>query len=472
MGYKERGPYVDIMALHPEVTGSCNLVIVKYPNGETTKFIVDCGMFQEREYSEYNKSFPFDADNIEFCIVTHNHVDHTGRLPLLMREGFNGEILLTKQTSILLPLALYDSYKVVRDLAKRNHVRELYSEANVSQVMKNIHPCEFAETQNVTDRIRVTFFKNGHLIGAALVLVQISYPGHEDINLLFTGDYNKENMFFDVGDLPKWVYSLPIKIIQESTYGTMESTEKVETFKNNVANCVNNGGTAVCMVFSLGRFQEVLYTVKYMQDNGMIDKDIKVYLDGKLGLRYTKLYEEADLGIKEEMQDFMPENVEIVDKEGRQEIVESTQPKIIITTSGMGTYGPAQVYIPRYLVREKALLQFTGYTAEGTLGERLKSAQKGETIVIGGVVLTKRADVEYTTEFSAHAKADTMIAFLKKFENLQLVLVNHGEYGTKEAFSERILKEVQPKDVVILGRDYFYRVNSYGLIRQLSTKFE
>lgn len=472
MGSKERGPYVDIMALHPEVTGSCNLVIAKYPNGGTTKFIVDCGMFQEREYSEYNKSFPFDANNIDFCIITHNHVDHTGRLPLLMREGFSGDILMTRQTSILLPLALYDSYKVVRDLAKRNHVRELYSEANVSQVMKNVRPCEFAETQKITENIRVTFFKNGHLLGAALVLVQISYPGCEDINLLFTGDYNNENMFFDVDELPQWVYSLPIKVIQESTYGTMESTEKVECFEKNVTSCVNDGGTAVCMVFSLGRFQEILYKVKSMQDRGLIDEDVKVYLDGKLGLRYTQLYQHADLGIKEEMQDFMPKNVEIVDKESRRDIVESDHPKIIITTSGMGTYGPAQVYIPKYLVREKALLQFTGYTAEGTLGERLKSAKKGETIVIGGVVLTKRADVEYTTEFSAHAKADTMIGFLKKFKNLQLVLVNHGEYETKAVFSERILKEVQPKNVVILGRDYFYRINSYGLVRQLTTKFE
>lgn len=95
MGAKERF-YVDIMALQPEVTGSCNLVIVNYPNGEKTRFIVDCGLFQESDYSQYNASFPFNAENIEFCVVTHNHVDHTGRLPLLVKKGFTGEIY-TKQ---------------------------------------------------------------------------------------------------------------------------------------------------------------------------------------------------------------------------------------------------------------------------------------------------------------------------------------------------------------------------------------
>lgn len=91
MGSKERF-YVDIMALHPEVTGSCILLIVNYPDGEKKRFIVDCGLFQESEYAKYNEGFPFNAENIEFCVITHNHVDHTGRLPLLTKQGFSGDI--------------------------------------------------------------------------------------------------------------------------------------------------------------------------------------------------------------------------------------------------------------------------------------------------------------------------------------------------------------------------------------------
>lgn len=478
MGKKIRGPYADIMALHPEVTGSCHFVNAKYPNGENTKFIVDFGMFQEKKYTvdkegiNYNESMPFNPEELKFCVITHNHVDHTGRLPFLVKNGFNGKIFLTTGTRTLLPLALYDSYKVVKDLAKRRHVPELYSEADVSEVMKHLQPCEFEETYQIDDNIKITFFMNGHLVGAALVLIQISYPGYDDINLLFTGDYNNKNMFFDVKGLPDWVYKLPIQVIQESTYGTMHSSERIECFVENVSKCVNNAGTAVCMAFSLGRFQEILYTIKSMQDRNIISDDIKVYGDGKLAFRYTDLYQKADLGIKKEMLNFLPDNFEWVTKETRRNLLESKEAKIIVTTAGMGTYGPAQVYIPAYLPRKNALIQFPGYTAEGTLGERLKSVPKDEDILVNGIVLTKRAEVAYTTEFSAHAKADEMIAFLKKFENLKLVLVNHGEETVKEQFAKAIAKEVEPKNVVILGREYFYRVNSYGLVKSLTTKFE
>lgn len=149
-----------------------------------------------------------------------------------------------------------------------------------------------------------------------------------------------------------------------------------------------------------------------------------------------------------------------------------TNPKIIVTTSGMATYGPAQVYIPEYLSRKKALIQFTGYTAEGTLGNRLKIAEMGDIVQVGGLLVKKRANVQYTTEFSAHAKADEMIDFLNQFYNLKVVLVNHGETNTKNIFAERILDEVSTKRVGILGAGYFFRVDPYGVIKTLSTKFQ
>ena len=116
---KERRFYVDIMAVHPEVTGSCNLVIVKQPDNSTVKFVVDCGLFQERQYSKNNEVLPFNPANIDFCLVTHNHVDHTGRLPFLVNKGYDKEIYMSKTTAKLLPLALEDSYRVLKDVAKR-----------------------------------------------------------------------------------------------------------------------------------------------------------------------------------------------------------------------------------------------------------------------------------------------------------------------------------------------------------------
>lgn len=377
--------YVDIMAMHEEVTGSCNLAIVKFPNGETLRFVTDCGLFQERKYDELNNELPFDPEKVDFCLITHTHVDHIGRLPYMVKKGFYRPIYVTETTNKLLPLALNDSFKVLSSVSKRKNVKCLYSEADVDKTLSLLKPCRYNETIRVNDNVKITFLNNGHLVGAALILVQISYPEYEDINLLFTGDYNNKNMFFNVNPIPKWILELPLTVIQESTYGDMDSTEIKEIFKENIKKCIESDGTVLTLVFSLG---------------------------------------------------------------------------------------PAQVYIPEYISRSNTLIHFTGYTAEGTMGGKLKNAETGSMVEVGGLIAKKRANVEYTTEYSAHAKADEMIEFLKQFKNLKLVLVNHGESQTKNIFAERIVEEVDAKRVGLLGREYFFRIDSYGLVKTLSTKFQ
>lgn len=464
--------YVDIMAMHEEVTGSCNLAIVKFPNGETLRFVTDCGLFQERKYDELNNALPFDPEKVDFCLITHTHVDHIGRLPYMVKKGFYRPIYVTETTNKLLPLALNDSFKVLSSVSKRKNVKCLYSEADVDKTLSLLKPCRYNETIRVNDNVKITFLNNGHLVGAALILVQISYPEYEDINLLFTGDYNNKNMFFDVNPIPKWILELPLTVIQESTYGDMDSTEVKEIFKENIKKCIESDGTVLTLVFSLGRAQEILYELKCMQENCELDSNIPIYFDGKLAIRYTNLYIKDGLGIKPEMKDFLPQNLTFVDNESRSDVLKSTSKKIIVTTSGMGSYGPAQVYIPEYISRSNTLIHFTGYTAEGTMGGKLKNAETGSMVEVGGLIAKKRANVEYTTEYSAHAKADEMIEFLKQFKNLKLVLVNHGESQTKNIFAERIVEEVDAKRVGLLGREYFFRIDSYGLVKTLSTKFQ
>lgn len=462
--------YVDVMAFHPEVTGSCLLVVVKYPDGTGTKFIVDCGLFQEKELSNYNTELPFDASQIEFALITHNHVDHTGRLPFIIKKGFYRNIYVSRQTSVLIEPALEDSYRVLKSVAKRENRVELYSIENVGAVLNNMQKCEYYENIHITSNIKAIFFPNGHLPGAALILVQISYPEYEDINLLFTGDYNKSNIFFDVSGIPEEIRKLPITIIQESTYGNMNSWEIEKTYVHDVTEAIRKGKTVINPAYSLGRTQEVLYEIKLMQERGEIERDIPIYLDGKLAIRYTNLYRKLE--IKKEMQNFLPDNLTFVDKEIRQKLLSDNNSKIIVTSSGSGSYGPAQTYIQEYLARADAKILFTGYTPEGSLGRRLKDTEYGETVEVGGLLVEKRAQVGYTREFSAHAKADEMIDFLNQFENLRMVLVNHGQTGVKEQFARRILREVKAKHVGVLGREYFFRVGTYGLIKTMGTKFE
>lgn len=469
--------YMDIMALHNEVTGSCILNIIKFPDGSSKKVLVDCGLFQELNYAELNKNLPFNASELDYVIVTHNHVDHTGRLPLLIKNGYRGDIHMSYTTSKLVPYALEDSYKVLKNKAKLANEPQLYTDSDVNETLKHIKGHPYEESIWLDDNIKLTFFMNGHLPGAICVLMQVKYRvygyHYQDINVLFTGDYNSKNLFFNVPSIPSWVHQLPITIIQESTYGDMNSSDIKCVFEQNVLNALAKNKEILIPVFSLGRSQEIMYTLKKWQEAGKLDKSIPIYLDGKLAMRYTNLYLKDGLDNKEDCKDFLPENFNFVsDSDIRNSIMHDNQCKIILTTSGMGSYGPAQTYIPEYITRRKAFIQFTGYTAEGTLGNRLRETKKGEMVEIAGLMCKKQADVEYTTEFSAHAKADEMIDFLKQFTNLKLVLVNHGEPETKKIFAERIAKEVKTKNVGLLGREYFFRVNPYGLVKTLNTKFK
>ena len=468
--------YIDTMAYHKEVTGSCILNAIKFPNGKTKKVLLDCGLFHEVEYSELNKKLPFNAGEIDYVIVTHNHVDHTGRLPYLYKNGYRGKIHTSISTAKLIHNALSDSYKVLNHKAKIANEPQLYSERDVDETLKLIVPHPFEESIWLDENIKITFFMNGHLSGAVVVLMQVKYRDnsdkyYKDINLLFTGDYSSKNLFFDVAPIPKWVHQLPITIVQESTYGGMNSTDVEYVFQDNVLNALNRNKSVIIPVFSLGRAQEILYILKMWQCDGCLDKNIPIYLDGKLARGYTNIYLQDGLDNREECKDFLPTNFDFVsNSEKRSEIVESSGPKIILCTSGMGSYGPSQFYIPEYLKRSNALIHFTGYCAENTLGRKLYDSEKGAIVDFSGLKIKKMADVQFTSEFSAHAKADELIDFLKPFEDLKLVLINHGEISTKEIYSNRVLEEIGPKNVGILG-DYFFRINGYGFVKSLTTKF-
>lgn len=474
----------DIMAMHNEVTGSCLLNIIKFPDGTTKRLVVDCGLFQESEYSELNKNLPFDPENIDYVIVTHNHVDHTGRLPFLVKNGYRGDIHMSNTTSKLISNALSDSYKVLKNKAKMANAPLFYSDCDVDETLKLVKPHNYEETFHLTSKaeknkyIKVTFFMNGHLPGAVVALLQVKYRDdsgkrYEDINMLFTGDYNNKNIFFDVNPIPKWVHQLPITIIQESTYGKMNSTEIEFVFEKNILSAIAKGKEIVIPVFSLGRAQEIMYILKTWQKQGKLAKDIPIYLDGKLAWGYTNIYKMDGLDNKEECKDFIPENFTFVsDPETRNTIMQDGKCKIILTTSGMGSYGPAQTYLPAYIKKPNALIHFTGYCAEGTLGRRLYECAMEDKVEISGLQVKKLADVQFTSEFSAHAKADELIDFLKPFENIKLVLINHGELDSKETYANRVIDEIDPKNVGILGREYFFRIDGYGLIKPLSTKFK
>ena len=475
MGNKSKF-YANIEAMHDEVTGSCTLVSVSFPNGKILRFIVDCGLYQEKEYDKLNEELNLKAENIDFVLVTHNHVDHTGRLPLLTKKGYGGPIYMSDVTAKILSPALNDSYKVLKEKATFENHPLIYTVADVYNVIDQRVGIKFFETVSITENVKVTFLKNGHLIGAALILVQISYKGedefmeYDDINLLFTGDYKKENVFFDVEDIPDWVKKLPLTIIQESTYGNIDTKDIEYKFEDNIEEAIKANKQIFIPAFSQGRFQEMMLFLKRMQQNSKLSKSIPIFLDGNLAFQYTNLFLTKDLGIKDECKDFVPENTIFVSDTTRKDVLKDFDAKIIISTSGMASYGPAKFYLPIIVNRKNALIHFTGYNAEGTLGRRVLECENGKEVQIGGMSIKKLADVQNTREFSGHAKADEMIEFLKGFEKIKFVLINHGEGDTKTSFADRVKKEINPKDIDILDRHYFYRINAYGLMKKVQTK--
>lgn len=466
--------YCDIMALHPEVTGSCIFCVVKMPDGKKFKFVVDCGLFQEREYWELNKNFPFRANDLSFVLITHNHVDHIGRLALLAKNGYAGKYYASEDTCKLLPLALRDSGRILASTCKGHSEDPIYDEDDIVNVIENLHPIVAREPFQPHENVTVTAIRNNHLVGAVSYLVQIRYSGFKDINILFTGDLKEQNMFMDDTSIPKWIRDLPLTIVIESTYGNERVTGE-PVFKRNLIRVLKRGGSVVVPVFSLGRTQEVLYVLKTMQEEGKISTDIPIYLDGKLAIAYTKMYSRGMLSsIKPSMVDFLPENLQFIDgdkKAKRRSIKEDESQKIILCSSGMGTFGSAPSYIQHYIRNKNALIHFSGFCTEGSVGRTLKEAKAGSEVYIGGVMVEKEAEVQYTDEFSGHAHEADLIDYLMCFKEIKLLVINHGEDDAKKHFGSDAHREVSPKEIFVIDRENAVRVNSFGLDKSFKTKF-
>lgn len=461
---------VDFSAKHEGVSGSCILTSVHHPDGEI-KFLVDCGIFQGEKDSEVLNYVPFEFNpkNIDFMILTHNHADHNGRIPLLYKNGFHGKIYTTNDTGIMLPLALNDNEKIIRLNAQRNSKKALYNANDVNNALSNVSTQEFEKTFNPMPNVKVTFFKNGHLIGAAIVLVQISCSGHEDINILYTGDYKKSNIFFDVPELPKWVRELPLYIVCESTYGTTFSSEEgPPTFIKNIAEMLQQGkNTILIPALSLGRFQEIAYTLKKAQGT-TIDENIPIWFDGNLAIKYNNLFK-YQLNISENMKDFMPMNYAYVEKNMREEIIQNIGKQIIVTTSGMGNYGPAQEYIPKLVERRDVGIHYTCYLSPTTDSYQLLNSSGN--VLIASVLKHKAADVRTTSEFSSHSRADKLLEFLSQFININALMLNHGEISVKTKFAEYGKQTLQNcKEVAILGMGYTIRVDEWKIVKSIREK--
>ena len=288
-----------------EVAGSSFFYSVHWPDGENVRFFLDAGAFQGVNNSYLNGYFPFKAEKLSFGIVTHVHFDHVGLLPVIVRQGFKGKIYSSYGTVNLLDVALADTVKI----EDKQLGRTIATAEEVEETLEKTVGCAYRKIIKPHKNIKIIFFENGHLIGAAVILIIISCPGREDITILHTGDYKDKNLFFDVDAIPENIKNMKISsFVTESTYGNVDSTNSKfdECLVENTVWAIKRGMTVLYPTFALGRHQEVLYKIKQIKEKELIPKETLVVVDGKASQIYNTRFQYSDLGIKLEMKKFLP----------------------------------------------------------------------------------------------------------------------------------------------------------------------
>lgn len=441
---------VYLSAYHSEVTGSRMMLVID--NGTVKrKILVDCGYYQEIKYRELNYAQETNPGTIDAILVTHNHIDHTGLLPKVVRDGYNGPIYMTEITNQLLKPFLRDS--AMQQEENANYMREkdpdhaymyekLYDLNDVDETLKLCVGVEYFQEIEILPNIKVTFLENGHILGAASILVQVFSYNRKPLNFLFSGDYRSRNPLFFVRTIPRWIKKLDLILVTESTYGTTYKDEIKECFKKNMLEAFSKRMHILIGAFAQGRMQEILKRFKIMQDEGLIPAEYEICIDGGLGVTTCFKYSYILEKYYPNAEKFMPREVRVLDSTSRSNLLDEGGPKIVITTSGMLSNGPAREHVPMFLERPNCMIHLCGYAAEETIARDLLDTMHESTVNIHGKNLFKRAIVKTTREFTSHAKADELLDFMKKFHNLKFVVVNHGEENTAKIFSQKAEEEL------------------------------
>lgn len=453
------------------VTGSNYLLNTKEHN-----IVIDCGMFQGNQETEKlnYREFPFDPASIDILILTHAHIDHSGRIPKMVKEGFKGRIISTKATFDLCGVMLRDSAKIQENDAQwENKKRErrgepeiepLYTIEDAEHSLKYFEPHLYEQKIDINEEVYMRFKDAGHILGSSILELWVT-EDDKTTKLVFSGDLGMPNRPI-IRD-PQYVDEADYLII-ESTYGDTdhppmkESAEKLIEIINKTA---KRGGTVLIPSFAVGRTQELIYELnKYYEYNSIKhEMEIPIYIDSPMATNATEVFQNNSGTFDQETQDlilkgdnpFLFENLHYVRTvEESMALNEADFPKVIISASGMATAGRIRHHLKHNLWNPKNSLIFVGYQAEGSLGRILLDGVKkvkllGEDIHVGLEIY----DLE---GFSAHADRKFMMDWIDKIEKKpRKVFIVHGEKETAEEFSKQIedrfgLQTIIPK----LGNSY------------------
>jgi len=428
------------------VTGSCHLVEIS-----GLKILLDCGLFQGgRDRSDRNREpFPFDPREIDAVLLSHAHLDHAGRLPLLVQRGFAGRIYCTTPTAEIAKLMLADSAHLqmeeasyrARKAKRRGETAEppLYDMDDVLRCAELFRPINgYGEDLHLSDRISATFHDAGHILGSAAI--ELKTP---DGNVLFSGDLGNRHqpIVRDPSAPPR-----ADVVLVESTYGnrrhrSMEDT--VSEFQEAIDTVIPNDGNLLIPTFALERAQEVLYELFVLWRNGNLPR-CRIYLDSPLAISTTRVFARHENYFDEEGQalfsshpnpfDFTPLRYSQTTDESK-EINRASRGNIIIAGSGMCTGGRIIHHLRHNLWHEGSGILFVGYQAVGTLGRRI--VEGADHVRIFGEEIRVASRVWTANGFSSHADQPILLDWIRQADPEHLILV-HGEDDTLEAFAQII----------------------------------
>ena len=441
-----------------EVTGSCT-----YIECGKTRFIVDCGMEQGRDMFE-NQSLPISPSQVDFALLTHAHIDHSGLLPLLAKNGFVGSVYATAATCSLADIMLRDSAHIQMSEAEYKTrkskraggapVEPLYDVEDVDALVKNLRPCSYGEVIQVAEGVAIRFTDVGHLLGSACIEVWLREDGVTK-KLVFSGDVGNVNQ--PILRDPETVSDADYVVV-ESTYGDRlhekARTDYVSELAAVIQRTLDRGGNVVIPAFAVGRTQEMLYFIREIKERGLVHghPGFKVYVDSPLAVEATSVFLQCDTSFLDDearavlARDVNPlafDGLEVsVSVDESRAINENSEPKVIISASGMCDAGRIRHHLKHNLWRRESLILFVGYQAEGTLGRLLYDGAK--EVKLFGETIAVRAEITVLPGVSGHADRGGLLAWMRGFTGQRpaQVFVNHGEDGVCDAFAAALKSEL------------------------------
>ncbi|OGF63491.1 hypothetical protein A2926_01790 [Candidatus Giovannonibacteria bacterium RIFCSPLOWO2_01_FULL_44_40] len=405
-----------------EVTGSCFLL-----ESESSKILVDCGLFQCPRFCDIRsrEPFQFDPREIDALFVTHAHIDHTGRIPKLIKEGFRGKIYSSPATRELAEIMLKDSTGVLTKEATKEREPVIYTESDVDEAMRLWEAKKMHEEIQIGG-FAVSFYDAGHILGSAMIAVDV---GGERI--VFSGDIGNSG---SVLQKTTETVAKPTYFVMESTYGDRvhENEQRVLMLERVIERTVKRGGTLMIPAFALERTQELLSVISKMMEEKQIPK-IPVYLDSPLSIKATSIYEKY---LKIPFFKFPNVNFSLTTEESKK-INDVPPPKIIIAGSGMSTGGRILHHERRYLPDEKSALLIVSYQAPGSLGRRIEDGAK--SVSLFGEEVPVKCRIETISGYSAHADGETLFEFVRAHsDTLKKAFLVHGEPKASLALAQKI----------------------------------